>query len=356
MSVFETEAFDAHESLHAFFDEPTGLRCFIAIHSTRRGPAAGGVRLWRYPDSAAAMTDVLRLARGMSFKSAITDLPLGGGKAVIMKPDEPVDRAAMFAFFGRCVDSLGGRYVTAEDVGVGPDDMRAVAGATRHVAGLPEGRAASGDPSPITARGVFLGLKAAVERALGRAGLRDLRVAVQGAGHVGSYLCALLAEAGARVVVADVDAAAAARVAERFGAEIVAPDAIYDCDVEVFSPNALGAVINPATIDRLRCRVVAGGANNQLARPEMGAELARRGIVYAPDYAINGGGIINIAAEIAGAYDPDWVEAKLAAMIETLKNVLDRAAREDRSSADVADEIARERLGSGTPTPALAPV
>ncbi len=346
MSVFERDSFDDHEGVHFFADPRSGLRAIIAIHSTALGPSAGGARLWTYPNSGEALRDVLRLSRGMSYKNAMADLPLGGGKAVILKPEGAFDRGALFEAFGRCVDALGGRYYTAEDVGVSPKDMVAAGRSTKFVAGLPEGEAASGDPSPVTARGVYLGVKSCVRRAFGRDALTDIRVAVQGLGHVGGYLCGLLHDAGARLVVSDINLDVVREAERLYGARSVEPDAIYEQEVEVFAPCALGAVINPHTIDKLTCAVVAGAANNQLESPEMGAQLAERGILYAPDYVINGGGIINVAAEISGQFDPDWVEARLLRMNETLEEVLDRALELGRSTNDVADEIARARIAA----------
>ncbi len=362
MTLFDRAAFDDHEGVHLFSDAATGLRAIIAVHSTARGPAAGGTRFWSYADDDDALTDALRLSRGMSYKNAVADIPFGGGKGVVLRTGDSVAdadrRDALFAAYGRAINSLGGVYVTAEDVGVTPQDMQAVARGTRHVAGLPDGDAASGDPSPVTARGVFQGLKACVRRRLGRDDLTGLRVAVQGTGHVGARLCAHLAEAGARLVVADVNAQAAARVAEETGAELTATEAIYDADVDVFAPCALGAVLNPDTVARLRCSVVAGGANNQLSEAAVDAALVERGILYAPDYVINGGGVINVAGEILAAregrrFDPNWVEAKLAALIATLESVLDRAIAGQRPTQSVADELARARLApQSAPVPA----
>ncbi len=362
MSLFDRAAFDDHEGVHLFHDAATGLRAIIAVHSTARGPAAGGTRFWSYADDDDALTDALRLSRGMSYKNAVADIPFGGGKGVVLRaPDEGAPEAArraLFTAYGRAIESLGGVYVTAEDVGVTPEDMRAVARSTRHVAGLPDGEAASGDPSPVTARGVFEGLKACVRRRLGRDDLAGVGVAVQGTGHVGARLCGHLAEAGARLIVTDVSEDAAARVAAETGAERVATDAIYDAEVDVFAPCALGAVLNSDTIPRLRCSVVAGGANNQLSEEAMDGALRERGILYAPDYVINGGGVINVAGEILAAresrrFDPRWVEEKLTALIATLESVLDRAIAAERPTQGVADELARARLApQSAPVPA----
>jgi leucine dehydrogenase len=343
--MFDKPAFAGHESVHHFYDAKTGLRAIIAVHSTRRGSAAGGCRMWNYDSSDAAFTDALRLSEGMSYKNAMADLPLGGGKAVIWGNSKTDKTPEMFRALGRAIESLNGKYWSAEDVGVSPADMAYAAENTRYVAGLPTGKAASGDPSPITARGVFLGIKATAARAFGSDDLKGRRVAVQGVGHVGGYVCGHLAEAGADLVITDVNRDTLQSVAKATGARIVEPAEIYDADADIFSPNALGAVINPETIGRLKVKVIAGGANNQLSIPEMGEKLLRRGILYAPDYVINGGGIINVAAEISGTYDPAWVEGKVQKLVETLGDVLDQAKRDGRATNRVADDIARRRIG-----------
>ncbi|MEP7210521.1 MAG: Glu/Leu/Phe/Val dehydrogenase [Alphaproteobacteria bacterium] len=343
--MFDKPAFAGHESVHHFYDAKTGLRAIIAVHSTRRGPAAGGCRMWNYDTADAAFVDALRLSEGMSYKNAMADLPLGGGKAVIWGNSKTDKTPAMFRALGQAIESLNGKYWSAEDVGVSPADMAYAAENTRYVAGLPTGKAASGDPSPVTARGVFLGIKAAAARAFGSDDLRGKRVAVQGVGHVGGFVCGHLAQAGAELIITDVNQDALQAVAKATGARIVPPSEIYDANADILSPNALGAVINPETIGRLKVKVVAGGANNQLATPEMGEQLLQRGILYAPDYVINGGGIINVAAEISGSYDPAWVEGKVQKLVETLGNVLDQARTEGRATNRVADDIARRRIG-----------
>ena len=342
--MFDKPAFAGHERVHHFFDARTGLRAIIALHSTARGPAAGGCRMWNYATADDALIDALRLSEGMSYKNAMADLPLGGGKAVIWGNSRTDKTPDLFRALGRAINSLNGRYWSAEDVGISVQDMAFAAEETKFVSGLSTGKAASGDPSPVTAKGVFLGLKAATLRAFGTDDLSSRTIAVQGVGHVGSYLCGHLAKAGANLVITDVNAEALDQVARTTGARIVAPAEIYDVAADIFSPNALGAIINPDTLPRLRVRVVAGGANNQLATPETGDRLREMGIVYAPDYVINGGGIINVASEISGAYDPAWVEAKLQRLMQTLGDVLDQAQREDRAANRVADEIARSRI------------
>ncbi|MEO8925737.1 MAG: Glu/Leu/Phe/Val dehydrogenase dimerization domain-containing protein [Caulobacteraceae bacterium] len=350
MSVFDSPAFDGHEALHAFHDEASGLKCFIAVHSTARGPAAGGCRMWPYASEQAAIDDALRLSRAMSFKNAVADLDLGGGKSVIIGDSRAAKTPALFEAFGRAVEALGGAYWSAEDVGVSPDDLAHARKTTRYVAGLEGHPAASGDPSPVTAEGVRRGIALTVRRVLGR-DLSGVTVAIQGAGHVGAYLADKLAADGANLVIADVNVAAVRTVAERTGAKVVSPEAIFDVEADVFAPCALGGAISQATLGRLKGRIVAGGANNQLAGPEVGRALYERGLIYAPDFVINGGGIINVAAEIraleAGeAHDPAWVEAKLARLMETLDEILERSTSERRPTQDIAIEIAQARIAA----------
>ena len=348
MTLFDSPDFEAHEGVHAFYDERSGLKCVIAVHSTARGPAAGGCRMWPYPSAEAAEGDALRLSRAMSYKNAMADLDLGGGKAVIIGDARTQKTPALFAAFGRAVDALGGRYWTAEDVGVSPADLTHARETTRFVAGLEGHPAASGDPSPVTAEGVFRGLRLCVRRALGR-DLDGVRVAVQGVGHVGGRLAEKLAAAGARLTITDVNPEVLRAVAERTGATAVAPGAIFDAEAEVFAPCALGGAINAETLPRLRARVIAGAANNQLADSATGRAVFARGILYAPDYVLNGGGIINVAGEIRAlergeAFDPDWVDGKLERLIQTLEEVLDRAQAERRPTNELANEIARARI------------
>ncbi|XBQ16046.1 MAG: Glu/Leu/Phe/Val dehydrogenase dimerization domain-containing protein [Oceanicaulis sp.] len=342
MSVFEQQAFDDHENILFASDPATGLKAILAVHSTARGPAVGGCRMWKYASSAEALTDVLRLSQGMSYKNVMADLPIGGGKSVIMRPEGDFDRQALFEAFGRALEALGGKYISAEDVGVSPDDMVAARRTTRHVVGLPDG---TGDPSPVTAKGVFLGIQACVERGLSRSDLSGVKIAVQGAtGHVGSYLVGHLAEAGAELFLADIREPELKALAEKTGATIVPTDEIYDVDADVFTPCALGAVINPDTIDRLKVKIVAGAANNQLLTRDMGEALRKRGILYAPDYVINAGGIINVMGEIDPRFDAKWVEGKLVTLKRTLGEILDTAENEGRPANLVADELARQRI------------
>lgn len=348
MTLFDSADFENHEGVHAFCDEKSGLKSIIAVHSTARGPAAGGCRMWPYASAETALTDALRLSRAMSYKNAMADIPLGGGKAVILGDSRTAKTPALFEAFGRAVDSLGGRYWTAEDVGVSPADLAQARRTTRYVAGLEGHPAASGDPSPVTAEGVFRGVRLCVERAYDR-DLDGVTVAIQGVGHVGGYLADKLHAAGARLIITDVNPQTLAEVAARTGATVVAPDAILDADAEVFAPCALGGAVNAEALNRFRGRVIAGAANNQLASAEIGQALFDRGLLYAPDYVINGGGIINVAAEIlaleaGAAFDGDWVARKLDRLALTLAEVLDRSVADRRPADQVADEMARDRI------------
>jgi leucine dehydrogenase len=358
MTLFDSPAFEGHEGVHAFTDEKSGLKCIIAVHSTARGPAAGGCRMWPYASADDALTDALKLSRAMSYKNAMADLELGGGKSVIIGDARSQKTPALFEAFGRAVEDVGGKYWTAEDVGVSPTDLMHARQHTRYVAGLEGHAAASGDPSPVTAEGVFRGVRLCVQRAMKR-DLDGVRVAIQGVGHVGAYLAEKLHAAGARLILTDVNTEALRRVAAATDAEIVAPGAIFDVDADVFAPCALGGAVSLDTLPRLRARIIAGGANNQLADAETGRELFNRGILYAPDYVINGGGIINVAGEIRAlerdeAFDPAWVDAKLDRLALTLEEVLDQALHERRPTHEVANEIARARIAGAAEKRAAA--
>ncbi|HEX4389631.1 MAG TPA: Glu/Leu/Phe/Val dehydrogenase dimerization domain-containing protein [Steroidobacteraceae bacterium] len=345
MEIFDMREFDAHELVLFGHDAATGLRAIIAVHSTALGPAAGGCRMWPYASTREAVADVLRLSRGMSYKNAMAGLKFGGGKAVIIGDSRQDKTPELFGAFGRLVDSLNGRYVTAEDVGTTTADMAQVERVTRFVAGL--GRApgeAGGDPGPKTALGVFLGIKAAVRFKLGRTDLEGVSVAVQGAGGVGYHLCGLLAAEGARLSVADVRPATVARVVDEHRARAVSPEHVLTEDVDVLAPCALGAVLDAQSIPRLRARIVAGAANNQLAHGEDGGTLLSAGILYAPDYVINAGGIISVAHEYYGGATEAHVLADIQGIPVRLTEIFERARRENRATNLVADEMARERL------------
>jgi leucine dehydrogenase len=346
MEIFDMREFDGHELVVFGHDASSGLRAIIAIHSTTLGPAAGGCRMWPYASTAEAVADVLRLSRGMSYKNAMAGLGFGGGKAVIIGEARKAKTPQLFEAFGRFVDSLGGRYVTAEDVGTTTADMTQVARATRYVAGLGAAPGeAGGDPGPKTALGVFLGLKAAVKFRLGRADLAGVSVAVQGAGGVGYHLCGMLASEGAQLAVADVRPIAVQRVCDEFKARAVAVEEVLFEDVDVLAPCALGAVLSAQSIPRLRARVIAGAANNQLAQGQDGAALPAAGILYAPDYVINAGGIISVSREYHGGATEAQVIADIHAIPARLTEIFERARRENRTTNEVADEMARERLG-----------
>ena len=351
MPLFEHPAFDGHEAVHAFNDAASGLKCFIAVHSTARGPSSGGCRMWAYASDDAALEDALKLSRAMSYKCAVAGLELGGGKAVIIGDSRTQKTPELFEAFGRAVEQVGGRYWAAEDVGLTPADLAHARKFTRYVAGLDGHPAASGDPSPVTADGVYRGIVLAVRRAYG-SDLRDVTVAIQGVGHVGGFLADRLKAAGARLVIADVNEANLRAVAGRTGAEVVRPEMIYDAEAQVFAPCALGGSITLETLARLKARVIAGGANNPLASIEVGRALFEKGMLFAPDYVINGGGIINVAAEIRAlgrseAYDPAWVEGKLSRLMLTLDEIFQRSVDEDRPTSQIAAEIARARVAEG---------
>ncbi|HYI42175.1 MAG TPA: Glu/Leu/Phe/Val dehydrogenase dimerization domain-containing protein [Sphingomicrobium sp.] len=339
--------FDGHEALH-FIDEPKcGLRAIIAVHSTHLGPAAGGARFWHYADSADAVTDALRLSRGMSYKNAMAGLPLGGGKSVILAGDDGKKSPDLLAAFGRAIDSLGGRYVTAEDVGMSVVDMVEVRRQTRFVAGLPPEGAneVGGDPGPHTSLGVFLGLKAAVRRALGKDTVEGLHIAIQGAGSVASGVALHAFGEGARITIADVDQAKAQKLAETVGGKVANPDEILFLEADVVSPNALGAILTEDTIARLNTPIVAGGANNQLATPTDGERLHERGILYAPDYVINAGGIINVCTEYLGDGDASLVRDRIEGIPTRLEQIWAESAATGRDPAAVADAMAQRLIG-----------
>lgn len=351
MSVFSNTAFDEHERVVFCRDAATGLKAIIAIHSTALGPAAGGCRLWSYVSDDAALYDVLRLSRGMSYKNAMAGLRFGGGKAVILKSADFQASDALFERFGDFVEMLNGAYITAEDVGMKVSIMELIARRTRYVSGLPKRAGhAGGDPSPKTAFGIFCGIKAAVKFRLGRDSLDGLRVAVQGVGNVGHYLCDYLAGAGARLSVADIDDSRVARAVEDFAATAVALDDILFADVDVVAPCALGAILNEHSIPRIRAGIVAGGANNQLETDADGARLADAGILYAPDYVINGGGIINVASEYYGDLDENEVMQRVAAIGPRLTRIFEEAEASGKPTNVVADAQARRIIADAAAT------
>jgi leucine dehydrogenase len=343
VAVWDLADFDDHEAVHLFRDRDSGLTAIIAVHSTALGPAAGGTRFWHYADRADAITDALRLSRGMSYKSAMAGLPAGGGKGVILADPSGTKTPALLAAFARAVDSLGGQYITAQDVGMSEADMVALASTTPHVAGLP---GQGGDPGPSTSWGVYLGLVATARRALGVDTMRGVRVAIQGVGSVGSGLARRLAADGAVLTVADVDTARAQSLADALGATIVGADAILSVEADVFSPNALGAVLTDQVIAGLNVAAVAGGANNQLPTAAQGAALAARGILYAPDYVINAGGIINVLRHLGQGGDAE-VDARISQIPARLDSIWTQSAATGETPADVADRMAQNLIGRG---------
>lgn len=345
-SVFARLEQLGHEQVMFCHDPSTGLRAIIAIHNTVLGPATGGTRMWMYASEADALQDVLRLSRGMTLKNAISGLNLGGGKAVIIGDARKQKSEILFRSFGKFVNNLGGKYITAEDVGVSTQDMEYVAMETSYVAGKPESMGGGGDPSPVTAYGVYMGMKAAAKKAYGSDSLQARRIAVQGVGHVGMYLVDHLLKEGATVLVSDIytDRLKAAR--EKGAIVIDDPEAIYDADVDIYAPCALGATINDRTLERLKCHIIAGAANNQLEDEERHAQMCReKGILYAPDFLINAGGIINVYTEIAL---PQYNRQRAYEQTERIYNytlqLFDKAEKENITTHEAALRIAVERI------------
>jgi leucine dehydrogenase len=340
MDIFEMMGRYEHEQL-AFWNEPSmGYTGIIAIHDTTLGPALGGTRFWNYATEEEAIVDALRLSRGMTYKAAVAGLNLGGGKSVIVGDNRVRDREMIFRAHGRAVESLGGRYITAEDVGTSPDDMEYILTETQHVVGI-YGR--SGDPSPVTAHGVFAGIKAAARMRYGTDDLDGRHVAVQGVGHVGYWLCSYLDGVGARLTVTDIDGERVRRVVDEFGATAVATDEIYAVEADVFAPCALGAVVNDDTLAVFQVEIIAGAANNQLARAEHAQQAHEKGILYAPDYVINAGGLINVYGELHD-WGPERSKRKAGEIYQTLLRIFETAQAENIPTALAADRVAEERI------------
>ncbi len=327
-------------------EEPErGWCALIAVHDTTLGPALGGLRMWKYASRAEALTDVLRLARGMTFKSAVARTGLGGGKAVVIGDPKRDKSDALLLWMGRFIDSLGGRYVTAEDVGTSVLDLDVVARETRHVTGRAREVGGSGDPSPFTALGTFVAIETSLAEVHGHGEVRGRRVAIQGLGHVGYWLAKRLAEAGAELVVADLEPMRVERVVREFRAKPVAHDAIFGVECDLFAPCALGAVLDDTTIPKLRARIVCGAANNQLAEDRHGEALMSRGILYAPDYVVNAGGILNISVELSPeGYDEKRAEARVRGIGRALAEVFAHARNHSVPTARAADEVAQAIL------------
>lgn len=345
-SIFGQISTMDHEQVVICHDQPTGLKAIIGIHNTVLGPALGGTRMWPYANEEEAITDVLRLSRGMTFKNSLAGLNLGGGKAVILG-DPSLKNEAFMRRFGRFIESLGGRYVTAEDVNMSTADMEYIRMETRHVAGLPEIKGGAGDPSPVTAFGTYMGMKAAAKKAFGSDSLNGKKIVVQGVGQVGKYLIEYLVKEGAEVMITDIFEDKLKQVAKNTGASVVDPNVIYDLNMDIYAPCALGATINDETIDRLKCGVIAGAANNQLKdEAKHGKILLEKGIVYAPDFLINAGGVINVGAEYLGDYIKEIVYQQTEKIYDTCLVILEKSSNENIPAQQAAIETAKARIAA----------
>ncbi len=346
MTIFEHMEQRDHEQVVFCSDKPSGLRAIVAIHNTNLGPALGGTRMWMYNTDEDALNDVLRLSRGMTYKAAVAGLNLGGGKAVIIGDPNKDKTEALFRAFGRFVEGLAGRYITAEDVGTDVRDMEYVRMETKYVTGIDRALGGSGDPSPVTAYGVYVGLKACMKELTGNDSLKGKKVAVQGAGHVAQFVCDHLAKEGAKIFVSDIYEEKVKRVAEKTKAEIVPPDQIYDVSADVFCPCALGAIVNDETIPRFKFRIIAGGANNQLADEQKhGRMLMEKGILYAPDYAINAGGLINVYNELEG-YSQERALQQAKGIYDTILKIFAISKRESIPTYEASNRLAEQRIHS----------
>lgn len=343
MELFKRMQSDGHEQVVFFSDPKSGLSSIIAVHDTTLGPALGGTRMWDYASEEDALNDVLRLSKAMTYKASLAGLNLGGGKGIIIGDPHKAKSEALFRAYGRAVNSLGGRYITAEDVGTTPQDLAIVMRETKWLVGKPPEAGGSGDSAPATGFGVFQGMRALAKEAWGKASLAGRTVALQGFGKVASNLAHYLKSDGAKLVVCDVYPQATERAILEFGAEVVHPDAIYDVPCDVFSPCALGGTINQNTIPRLKCRIIAGGANNQLAETADGDRLHQAGILYGPDYLLNAGGIINLSFEMT-RYDPQAAMAKVGAIYDTMEQVIKLSKERGVPTSQTADLIAERRV------------
>ena len=330
-----------HEQILFCNDNATGLKAIIAMHNTTLGPALGGTRMWMYNNELEALNDVMRLSRGMTYKNSISGLNLGGGKAVIIGDSKTMKSEALFRRFGKFVNSLAGKYITAEDVGISPNDMTWVNMETEHVVGLP---GKSGDPSPVTALGTYMGMKACAKKQFGSDSLAGKKVAVQGVGHVGEYLVKHLREENAEVYISDIDQDALKRVSDKYGAKVVGLNEIYDIDMDIYAPCALGATVNDDTLSRLKCSIIAGSANNQLANEVIhGQAVLDKGIIYAPDFALNAGGVINVYAELTDN-SAAWALQKAEGIYDTIFEIISRSANENIPAYAIANKVAEERI------------
>ena len=340
MSTFD------HEQVVFCNDNETGLKAIIAIHNTVLGPALGGTRMWMYNNEQEALNDVLRLSRGMTYKAAISGLNLGGGKAVIIGDSRKDKTEALMRRFGKFVNSLGGKYITAEDVGIGTKDMEYVMQETKHVTGIPESYGGGGDPSPVTAYGVYMGMKASAKEQWGNDSLAGKKILVQGIGHVGENLVKHLTDEGAKVFVNDINEERLKLIAQQFNTEIVLGDACYDLDIDIYAPCALGATLNDATIARLKCSIIAGAANNQLADEMIhGDALMKKGVIWAPDFLINAGGLINVYSELQGkGYNRERAMNQASKIYDTTLDILKSSKKENIATIAAAKRIAEKRI------------
>ncbi len=344
--VFNNPSFANHEQIVFCHDKASGLKAIIAIHDTTLGPALGGTRMWNYKSELEALNDVLRLSRGMTYKAAISGLQLGGGKAVIFGDSKKDKTEAMFIKYGEFINSLNGKYITAEDVGTSTSDMVNIRKATKHVCGLPEEMGGGGDPSPVTAYGVYMGMKAATKKCWGSESLKGKKITVQGIGHVGENLVRLITEEQAKVYITDINQDQLKVIAAKYGAEVVSSDNIYDIDCDIYAPCALGATLNTENINRLKCSVVSGAANNQLADENVhGRMLADRGILYAPDFLINAGGLINVFSELKG-YNRKDALSHTEKIYDTTLEIFEKAKTENITTVEAAKKIAEERIAA----------
>jgi leucine dehydrogenase len=343
-SAFELITQNEHEQVVYCYDKPTGLKAIIAIHSTVLGPSLGGARMWDYESDQEALVDVLRLSQGMTYKAAISGLNLGGGKAVIIGDARKDKSEALWKRYGQFIESLSGRYITAEDVGTSTDDMEIVKQETDYVTGLPKEMGGSGDPSPFTAYGVFLGMKACAKYRWDSESLEGKKIAVQGVGHVGQHLVKHLSEGGAKIYITDIYEDKLEKVSQEYDVEVVDKDEIYDLDMDIYAPCALGATVNDETLERLQCKIIAGAANNQLAdENKHGREVMEKGILYAPDFLINAGGLINVYTELHG-YDQQKATELTQNIYESTSKILNKANQENLTTVEAAKRIAVSRI------------
>ena len=344
MNVFDEMKTKEHEQVVYCYDRSTGLKAIIAIHNTTLGPALGGTRMWNYNSDDEAVIDALRLSRGMTYKAAISGLNLGGGKAVIIG-DPALKGEALWRRYGKFVDSLNGKYITAEDVNTSAADMEFIYQETKHVTGIPEYMGGSGDPSPFTAYGVFVGMKACAHKQWGNDDLNGKKVLVQGVGHVGQYLVSHLCDAGAKVFITDINESRIAETTKKYQVEYVSPEAMLDLDMDIYAPCALGATVNSDSIPKLKCSIIAGAANNQLAEEKVhGRQLIERGILYAPDFLINAGGLVNVAAEASGSYNREKVTRDVEKIYHRLLDIFSLSLSENITTQEAAMRIAQKRI------------